>query len=67
MGIFWIILPRMAGTLLAIGIRVLRGRRKSGKGIYLETIGFIGRKCGTPFGPGKKPRSFGQFGIRQSQ
>ena len=40
---------------------------ENGKGIFRETIGSIGRKYETPFGPGKKPRSFGLFGIRQWQ
>ena len=65
--IFLTTLPRMAGTSLAIGIRAPRGRRKNGKGISREIIGFIGRKFGTPFGPGKKPCSFGLYGIRQWQ
>ena len=63
--IFLTTLPRMGGTSLARGTRTPQGRRKNGKGIYQVTIGFIGHKCGTPFGPGKKPRSFGRFGIKR--
>ena len=57
----------MAGNPLVKETRTPPGRRKNGKVTFRVTIGFIGHKCGTHFGPGKKPHSFGQFGIRRWQ
>ena len=42
-------------------------RRIYGKAISQETTSFIGLRCGICFGPGKKPRSCGPFGIKQWQ